>query len=496
VSSSNPVPRRVQYEGDLARPRYHFTAPTGWINDPNGLSQWDGTYHLFYQFNPDGPEHRRILWGHATSANLVNWADAPIALTPDPDGPDRDGCWSGVLVDDGGTPTIVYSAHDGDRQLPSLAFGDPTLTTWTKFEGNPVIDGPPPGLPVTAFRDHCVWREGDRWMQLIGSGIEGIGGAALLYESPDLREWTYRGPILVGQTPEAGQLWTGSMWECVDLFELDGRHVLVASVWDEGVTHFPVYFSGSYRDGVFTGEPARLLDLGLRFCYAPQSFLDDQGRRILFGWMQEGRDDALTRRGGWSGCLTVPRVLTWHPDGTLHQEPVAELAALRRDSWERGPVHLEPGTTLDLAPAGSMALDLELMVTAQAGAVLELDLLAADDDRERTTITIDWASATMGLDRTHSSLEPADTSPLGGAIPLADGALRLRVLVDHSAIEVFANGVALAARAYPTGPESSGMRMRAIGGPIQVESATAWRLAGASDATMSTEDAAEVLPLV
>ena len=146
-------------EADPHRPRFHFVSPAGWLNDPNGVSQWNGTYHLFYQYNPEGAFHHRILWGHATSTDLVNWADQPVALEPS-EGPDADGCWSGVLVDDGGTPTLVYSGRHGERELPCVAVGSPDLLTWTKAPENPVIPAPPAGVDVTAYRDHCVWREG------------------------------------------------------------------------------------------------------------------------------------------------------------------------------------------------------------------------------------------------------------------------------------------------------------------------------------------------
>src|SRR5512132_2690246 len=208
-------------EADRHRPRYHFVSPAGWLNDPNGLCQWDGTYHLFYQYNPEAPAHHRIHWGHATSRDLVTWTDEPLALVPDEDGPDRDGCWSGVLVNDGGVPTIIYSGRHGDRELPCVAMGSADLRTWGKDPGNPVVASTPPGLELTAYRDHCVWREGDRWRQLVGAGIAGHGGTALVYESPDLRDWTYVGPLHVGDA-KTGQVgdpdWTGTMWECVDLF--------------------------------------------------------------------------------------------------------------------------------------------------------------------------------------------------------------------------------------------------------------------------------------
>jgi len=94
---------------DPHRPQYHFIAPGNWLNDPNGLIQWDGRYHMFYQYNPRGAFHGTIHWGHAVSDDLVHWTDLPIALAPTPGGHDAEGCWSGCAVDNGGVPTLIYS---------------------------------------------------------------------------------------------------------------------------------------------------------------------------------------------------------------------------------------------------------------------------------------------------------------------------------------------------------------------------------------------------
>ena len=477
------APRRLPYDDDRARPRYHFGAPTGWLNDPNGLSQWDGTYHLFYQFNPEAPRHANILWGHATSPDLVAWEDRPVALAPDRDGPDRDGCWSGVLVDDGGIPTIIYSGHAGDAQLPCLAVGDATLDTWTKYPGNPLLAGPPPGTDTTAFRDHCVWRDGETWYQLIGSGFTGRGGAALLYESADLRSWDYRGPILVGDADESDPLWTGTMWECVDLFEIDGTHVLVVSVWDEGDTHYAISFTGRYADGTFTPESVRPLDLGLRHFYAPQSFLDDQGRRVMIGWMQEGRDDDQTMAAGWAGVLSVPRILTVTPSGRLHHAPIPELASLRGSSVVVPAQRLTAGDMVEVDELGDGVADVELQLTAETGTIAHLEILRSPDGAECTTITIDWDRRTLSLDRSSSSLSATDSTPLSGDIEILGGELQLRVLIDGSAIEVFANGTPLSARVYPTRSDATGMRLSVTVGEARVDRFTVWAMGSAGAAS-------------
>lgn len=475
---------------DPHRPAFHFTAPAGWLNDPNGLTQWNGEYHLFYQLNPYAPVHARIHWGHAVSSDLVTWRDLPVALIPSA-GADVDGCWSGVLVDDGGIPTLVYSGRHGERELPCVATGSADLVHWTKDAANPVIPALPDGFDVVAFRDHCVWREGGRWRQLIGAGIRGEGGTAFLYESDDLRTWSFIGPLLVGDSddrPEGAPDWTGTMWECVDFFSLDGpatgipgaggADILVFSAWDDGVTHHPLYWTGRYEGNRFVPEALRRLDLGGRYFYAPQSMRDDAGRRVMFGWLQEGRPDAAAVAAGWSGVMSLPRVVSANPDGSLHQEPAPEVASLRE-------ARLRSLTSvLGIEPVEVVRgdqLDLELQLTIPDGGIATVQLRATDDGAERTVLRLTrrGAHAELTLDRSRSSLDPeVDASGRAGEVPLDEaGRANLRILVDHSALEVFVGGVPLTARVYPTRTDALGVR---LAGPGVTAEVTAWSMRAAA----------------
>ena len=139
---------RRQMADDPHRPRYHFTPPANWMNDPNGIIEWDGKYHLFYQHNPYAAVWDNMHWGHAVSSDLLHWTDLPVALSPTADGPDEDGCWSGCAVDDNGVPTILYTGVRGDWTLPQnqrvcLATGNADLTSWEKYAGNAIIAYPP-----------------------------------------------------------------------------------------------------------------------------------------------------------------------------------------------------------------------------------------------------------------------------------------------------------------------------------------------------------------
>src|SRR5215813_2310009 len=109
MNSLKVLALRKQLETDPHRPGFHYLPPKNWMNDPNGLIQWEGKFHLFYQHNPNGPVWGNIHWGHAVSPDLVHWSDLPIALAPTPGGPDEVGCFSGCAVNNG-VPTLIYTA--------------------------------------------------------------------------------------------------------------------------------------------------------------------------------------------------------------------------------------------------------------------------------------------------------------------------------------------------------------------------------------------------
>ena len=477
---------------DPHRPRFHVVSPAGWLNDPNGLTQWRGRYHLFYQYNPDAAVHHRIHWGHVSSTDLVHWRDEPVALTPEP-GPDADGCWSGVLVDDGGTPTLVYSGHvDGVGQRACLAVGGPELRTWRKDPANPMIADPPPGLNLVEFRDHCVWRQDGLWHQLVGAGIAGRGGTALLYRSGDLRSWTYVGPILVGDAADR-TVWTGSVWECVDLFPLGahaadaqaGTDVLLLSVWHDQVTHYGVYYTGVFDGEHFEPRQRHHLDFGLGYFYAAQSFRDDRGRRVVFGWLPEGRPAAAQVEAGWSGVMSLPRELSLGADGELWQRPVAEVVSLRRDHRDLGPRVLAAGQTQWLKGVEGDQLDLEATVTLPPGAELVIGLRATADGVEQTRLVLSaqqGSTAALLLDRSQSSLDRAtDDRELLGQVPLdPHGSVAVRILLDRSALEVFVGGRALTARLYPTRADAVGVFLAAPETEVLVDALQVWRMADLS----------------
>lgn len=460
------------------RPRYHFLPAANWMNDPNGLIQWQGQYHMFYQYNPNGPWHGTIHWGHAVSSDLVHWRHLPVALAPTPGGPDEDGCWSGCAVDDGGVPTLIYSGERDHAERACLATSGDGLLTWDKFPGNPIIPEPPE-LDLVAYRDHSVWREDGLWYQLIGAGIVGAGGAALLYRSADLRQWDYLGPLLTGDADQQEPLWTGTMWECPAFFPLGDRHMLLISVWDQGRLCYSAYFLGTYADRRFTPERLAMLDYGDHHFYAPQTMLDDRGRRIIFGWLPEGRSNEAQLRAGWSGVMSLPRILSLGPDGTLRTAPVAELQAARGAHHHLAGIVLEPGAGGFIPDARGAALEILAELDLDDAAEIALKVRRAPDGAEETTIRYDRAAGRLSLLRERASLDDTtERAEQGGPLVLAPGEmLRLHVFLDHSVLEIFANDrAALASRIYPTRDDSLGIAVVASGGAARLRALDIWEM--------------------
>jgi beta-fructofuranosidase len=482
TTQSDQIAEREKLAHDPHRPRYHYLPAANWLNDPNGLIHWKGKYHMFYQYNPNGPFHGTIHWGHTVSSDLVHWADLPIALAPTPDSPDAEGCYSGCAVDHNGVPTFIYSGHNranpGAFELPCLATGDDELLAWTKYAENPVIAGPPEDLDVIAFRDHCVWKADDAWYQVIGSGVTGVGGTALLYRSQDLVRWEYVHPICIGDLTKTEPLWTGSMWECPDLFPLGDKHVLIVSVWDNHHTHYPIYFVGDYTAHTFTPQLPHMLDYGPSF-YAPQSLRDAAGRRIMFGWLREERAAEAQRAAGWSGVMSLPRVLSIGPDGLLGVEPAPELAALRGKHAHWADIDLSP-TSPDLL-SDLRGDTLEIIAEFELGDDTEfgIKVRCSPDGAEQTAISYDSLRRRLAIDPQRSSgSDTAHRGVQGGQLELArDEPLRLHIFLDRSVVEVFANGRAcVTSRIYPSRDDSLGVELFVQRGRARLTALDIWEM--------------------
>ncbi|MGP3776048.1 glycoside hydrolase family 32 protein [Streptomyces sp. SDT5-1] len=432
---------------DRSAPRHHVRPAAGnWCNDPNGPLYHDGRYHLFFQHNPHAAVWGDIHWGHASSPDLVRWSDHGIALAPGPERPDRLGAWSGCALVDNGVPTAVYTGMDRDDGIGSVMLAraaDPGLTRFDALP-EPVVAGPPPGLELLAFRDPYVFAfEGRRWA-LLGAGHRGgtprpdvllyrITGDTL--DSP----WEYAGSLLDAAEPAvARHAMPATAWECPAVFPVgEGRWMLVLSLWADGVTHTATQLTGTLRphgDGLrFVAESGGLLDHGRDF-YAPTALVEAD-RTLVWGWSWESRTEAESVAAGWAGCLTHPREIGRHPDGTPRHTFARELTALRG-------TELRPGTPLPpayeiQADVRAQEPDTELTLRLGTGLVLRVN-------PTRGTLTLDRSGTPASGTRPRPR---PDTVTAAG--PTGAGG-RLRVLVDGPLVEaVWDERVALTEKVYP-----------------------------------------------
>jgi beta-fructofuranosidase len=458
---------------DPHRPQYHLLPAANWMNDPNGPIYWQGKYHMFYQYNPNGAFWGDMHWGHAVSEDMVRWKHLPVALAPTPGGPDKDGVFSGCAVIDNGVPTVVYTGVNPETQCIATSSGD--LTAWKKFAGNPVIAGPPVPLNVAGFRDPAVWKEGDSWLMALGSGFPGAGGVILLYESKDLRHWNYLHPLTTGRM-KAGvnakdgakdPVDTGEMWECPDFFPLGEKHLLIYST--ERVVK---YLLGVYTDRVLHPETLGGIDYGSY--YAARTMTNTGDRRILWGWLTEGRTAEAQRAAGWSGVMSLPRELKLY-GSQVQMRPAAEVETLR-------------GKHLGADAAGD-CLEIHAEIDPGDAVRAGLKLRAAPDSSEQTLLYYDRAQRLICVDRGQSSTDlSADRSVQSGPFLLGRGEpLRLRVFVDGSVVEIFANErFCLSARIYPVGARSTGLGLYASGGTAKMLTFEAWEMRPISSDRLTT----------
>ncbi|SIS69646.1 glycoside hydrolase family 32 protein [Salimicrobium salexigens] len=426
-------------------PAYHIAPPVGLLNDPNGFIHWNGTYHLFYQWMPFHTGHGAKFWAHLTSGNLVDWEFHGPALAPDR-WYDRSGCYSGSAVEKDGELILFYTGNvkngEGERESYQCKVRSPDGVTFEKLGVS--IELPKGFTPH--FRDPKVWKTGDSWYMVIGAQTEDKEGCVVLYDSPDLESWQYKGILASG---------LGYMWECPDFFRLEGDVLLFSpqGLEEQGMDYRNMYQSGyiigDFEDG-FRTEDFRELDHGFEF-YAPQTMEDDAGRRIIIGWMgmpDGGEEYFPTHDYHWIHQMTLPRELSQKGD-TIVQKPLVEMEELRmrkvveesQEKWE-GKI---PASSEILLQDIDGDVDIELfryisLRCSKGKAILTRPAMDGSGEEWRATV----------LD-----------SPL----------TEMRLFVDHSSIEIFINGgeTVFSSRIFPEKEETSGI----INGDLSL---TVWEL--------------------
>ena len=289
------------------------------MNDPNGLTYYKGEYHLFFQHNPTENVWGNMSWGHAVSPDLFSWQELPVAITCT----EETGIFSGSTVIDYTNSTgfgsvenpamvAIYTEHKNDKSKQSqcLAFSLDNGRTFTKYEGNPVLD-----ISSPDFRDPKVQWINDQWLMTIARpDLHQIS----FFTSHNLKEWKHLSDF--GPTAEVG-----GCWECPDLFQLGDKWVLIVSLNPGGyqVGSGTQYFLGQWNGKEFIADDVktRWLDYG-RDNYAGITFNNaPQDRRIFIGWMSNWEYAHTFPTQPWRGAMTLPRELSLHGDRII-QTPI------------------------------------------------------------------------------------------------------------------------------------------------------------------------------
>lgn len=438
----------------LERPAFHLSARTGWMNDPNGFSYYNGKYHMFYQYHPYDCHWGPMHWGHAVSEDLLHWTYLPAALAPD-ESYDRDGCFSGsALTLPDGRQLLMYTGVQkenlknggiADIQTQCLAVGDGL--DYEKYEGNPVLDEKdlPKGCSKNDFRDPKMWRKTDgTYRCVVGNRPSDGSGHILLYKSDDCFHWEFEKVL----TANGNRF--GKMWECPDFFELDGKQVLLVSPQDmlpEGFEYHngngTLCLIGDYEDETdsFTEQYNQAVDYGIDF-YAPQTVLEPDGRRIMIGWMQNW--DSCTVRADnqpWYGQMSLPRELSIK-NGRLYQNPIRELENIRTDKVEYEDVSFSGIISLEGIEGRTIDMELKLRPAEDGEIYRKFALRFAQDDTFQTSLSFRPHESILKVDRKFSGSRRASIHQRRCLVrdeKGKKGELKLRLILDRFSAEVFIN---------------------------------------------------------
>jgi len=449
---------REQLLADPFRANYHFVIPEGQAMpfDPNGAIFWKGRYHLFYIFQ----DERGHNWGHVSSTDLFHWRHHPTGLVS--------GMFSGnCFINKDGRPTMCYH-QVGQGNAMAVALDD-DLNTWKKLDTNPITPKTQPGDPQhDKYRswDPYGWLEGDTYYAIFGGEHPAIAKAPRLSG-----DWKYVGDLMANSVEGVS---INEDVSCADFFPLGDRRMLLCISHRLGCR----YYLGDWKNEQFHPTFHEKMSWVDNSFFAPESLLDDRGRRIMWAWIFDGPGFKTRRNYGWSGTMSLPRVLSLDAQGSLRMEPPEEIERLRYNEKQRADIEVAPG--VDLAVDGIEGSNLELDVTmaAERATQFGVKVCRSPGGEEQTLVYYDAADRKLKVDTSKSSLTAGPKSVEAGPFELKPSEpLRLRIFVDKSVVEVFANGrQAVMRRIYPSRPNSVGMALFSTGGAARVTSLKAWEM--------------------
>jgi len=457
-SNANSTARTLRETllSDPYRPGYHFVVPEGRCMpfDPNGAIFWKGRYHLFYIFQ----DKRGHNWGHVSSTDLFHWRHHPTGLVS--------GMFSGnCFINKNGRPTMCYH-QVGQGNAIAVALDD-ELNEWKKLDSNPITPKTEPGDPHHGkYRswDPYGWLEGDTYYAIFG------GKRPAVAKSDSLAgPWNYVGDLLAN-TVEGVAIEEDV--SCADFFRIGNQHMLLCISHRLGAR----YYLGEWKNGRFHPTFHQQMSWVDNSFFAPESLLDDRGRRIMWAWIFDGPAFETRMDYQWSGTMSLPRVLSLDSAGSLRMNPPEEIERLRYNAKKMTNLAVKADSELSVEGIGGRSIELAVEIDAKEAKQYGVKVCCSPGGEEQTPVYYDAAEKKLKVDTTRSSLSEGPKGVESGPFELKAGQpLRLRVFVDKSVVEVFANGrQAVMRRIYPSREDSVGVTLFSDGGPASVKTLEAW----------------------
>lgn len=482
---------RSLMQSDPHRPIFHFVAPEGHAMpfDPNGGIYWKGRYHLGYIYQSFKNNKKEHVWGHAVSTDLLHWTLYPDMLNVQPGDIEKGIFSGGAFLSREGIPHIMYHGEGSATNLVAYSTDD-DLRHWKKFDGNPVLrttlsDDPrdPKEGKYTAW-DPEGWFDpkADAYYQISG------GNVPALFKSRDMYDWKYLGDLI-----QPGQRYREKSEDvsCPDMFTIGNKKMLLFISHNIGTQ----YYLGDFNNDRFTVEKHGRMNWPGGTFFAPEQLQDDQGRNIIWGWVLERKPKHL-RDYGWSGIMSLPRVLNLSPSGELEIHPARELEKIRLDSIQQKQLQVAARSETVL-PINGTSMEMQLTFSRGQQGIYGIKVFCSSDGKEETKISYDPVKEELVIDFVNSSaggpvkmpshcifgptLEgfPATVAEQRAPLKLKPGEpLRLQIFIDRSIIEVFANGrQCMTQVVYPEMASSNQVKVFTTSAPLQVREVKAWKMA-------------------
>ena len=515
LTDGQPIPKRViqttrefreRLLADQYRPAYHFCVPEdkGMPGDPNGAFYYQGRYHLMYLYNREGSG---FSWGHISSNDLVHWRNHPDALIP---GNGDEGVFSGgAFVTPEGKAYLSYWELWGAKGIGIAESLDKNFDVFRKSPENPIIkstewgitektvdkktgDGKTESQIYGSADPSNIWMNNGKYYMLTGNLLvlnkygrqpdspkEMQGDRTYLFVSEDLKKWEYLHPFY-----ESRRDWTNQSEDdmCPSFLPLadgpnggsfSGKHLMLFISHNKGCQ----YYTGTYKQDHFYPEKHGRMTWVDNGYFAPEALVDDKGRQVMWAWIFDDRPDSLKNQTGWTGSYGLPRSLWLGKDGNLCMAPVKELAMLRMNEKVKTKLTVKAGSELNLEEMGTELMELEITIDPGTASRVGVKAGCSPDGREQTALFYDAAEKQLKCDATKSSLTLGRRNLESAPFELKSGEpLVLRVFVDRSIVEVFANDRQAIARAvYPT-LHGKGIRLFSEGGDVKIISIKSWEI--------------------